>query len=128
MEIEHVHIERGSRAERERGEGGSGVKCFSRMCAFSLGLCQRERVPGSPPPLIGIGRGRTRALSRAAAFLFFCFNSFASVSALRVKVPESEVVLFPQVSAGDIAQAAEFRTAGTEEQHGKRRRREENLS
>lgn len=127
MEIEHVHIERGSHAEREQGV--SEVKCFSRMCAFSLALTQRERVPESPP-LIGTSRGHTRTLSRAAAFsfLFFFLNSFTSVSALRVKVPQSEVVLFPQTSAGDIAQAAEFWTAGTEEQHGKRRQREENLS
>lgn len=34
-------------------------------------------------------------------------------------MPESEVELFPQVSAGDIARAAEFGPAGTEEQHGK---------
>lgn len=65
---------------------------------------------------------------KACIFFYYFFFFFASVSALRVKVPGSELALFPQVSAGDIAQAAEFWTAGTEEQHGKRRRREENLS
>lgn len=97
---------------------------------FLAGINPARKSPRVPPSLIGTGGGHTRTLSQAAAFLFcfVFFNSFTSVSALRVKVPQSKVVLFPQMSAGDIAQAAEFWTAGTEEQHGKRRQREGNLS
>lgn len=110
-------MQRGSR-------GGQGLNA-SPECALSRWHKPSEKESPSPP-LTDWHRSRMYTRIKPLSCFFF-FNGFTSVSALRVKVPESEVVLFPQVSAADIAQAAEFWTAGTEEQHGKRRRREENL-